>query len=165
MRCKLCCYDFFSFIHIFLFSIRKVLYCCNRTTKNCNRVKWWLDVLTCISSLTSNIYIFENAYLLSILFCDLAILFCKRVGRTKRCQVDIYKASTKKAQNSERFNLQIKIRNPWTLEWGSWHCTGDRDQDHPHGKEMQKNKMAVCGGLTNSCEKKRSEKQRRKGKI
>ena len=42
---------------------------------------------------------------------------------------------------------------------------GDRDQDHPHGKEMQKSKMAVWGGLTNSCEKKRSEKQRRKGKI
>ena len=30
---------------------------------------------------------------------------------------------------------------------------------------MQKNKMAVWGGLTNTCEKKRSEKQRRKGKI
>ena len=44
-------------------------------------------------------------------------------------------------------------------------CAGDRDQDHPHGKEMQKSKMAVRGGLTNSCEKKRSEKQRRKGKI
>ena len=28
-----------------------------------------------------------------------------------------------------------------------------------------KNKMAVWGGLTNSCEKKRSQKQRRKGKI
>ena len=41
----------------------------------------------------------------------------------------------------------------------------DRDQDHPHGKEMQKSKMAVWGGLTNSCEKKRSKKQRRKGKI
>ena len=27
---------------------------------------------------------------------------------------------------------------------------------------MQKRKMAVWGGLTNSCEKKRSEKQRRK---
>ena len=27
---------------------------------------------------------------------------------------------------------------------------------------MQKSKMAVWGGLTNSCEKKRSEKQRRK---
>ena len=37
--------------------------------------------------------------------------------------------------------------------------------DYPHGKEMQKSKMAVWGGLTNSCEKKRSEKQRRKGKI
>ena len=41
----------------------------------------------------------------------------------------------------------------------------DRDQDHPHGKEMQKSKMAVWRGLTNSCEKKRGEKQRRKGKI
>ena len=30
---------------------------------------------------------------------------------------------------------------------------------------MQKRKMAVWGGLTNSCEKKRSERQRRKGKI
>ena len=35
-------------------------------------------------------------------------------------------------------------------------------QDHPQEKEMQKSKMAVWGGLTNSCEKKRSEKQRRK---
>ena len=31
--------------------------------------------------------------------------------------------------------------------------------------EKQKGKMVVWGGLTNSCEKKRSEKQRRKGKI
>ena len=30
---------------------------------------------------------------------------------------------------------------------------------------MQKSKMAVWGGFTNSCEKKRSEKPRRKGKI
>ena len=30
---------------------------------------------------------------------------------------------------------------------------------------MQKSKMAVWGGLTNSCEEKRSEKLRRKGKI
>ena len=40
-----------------------------------------------------------------------------------------------------------------------------QDQDHPQEKEMQKSKMAVWGGLTNSCEKKRSKKQRRKGKI
>ena len=35
----------------------------------------------------------------------------------------------------------------------------------PMEKKMQKTKMAVWGGLTDSCEKKRSEKQRRKGKI
>ena len=38
-------------------------------------------------------------------------------------------------------------------------------QDHPHEKETQTSKMAVWGGLTNSCEKKRSKRQRRKGKI
>ena len=32
-------------------------------------------------------------------------------------------------------------------------------------KEMQKSKMAVWRGLTNNCEKERSEKQRSKGKI
>ena len=37
--------------------------------------------------------------------------------------------------------------------------------DHPQEKELQKGKMVVWGGLTNSCEKKRSKKQRRKGKI
>ena len=39
----------------------------------------------------------------------------------------------------------------------SWHCTGNRNQDHLQKKEMQKSNMAVWGGLTNSCEKKRSE--------
>ena len=32
-------------------------------------------------------------------------------------------------------------------------------------KRNAKGKMAVWGGLTNSCEKKRREKQRKKGKI
>ena len=32
-------------------------------------------------------------------------------------------------------------------------------------KRMQKSIMAVWGSLTNSCEKKRSKKQKRKGKI
>ena len=31
--------------------------------------------------------------------------------------------------------------------------------------KKKKNKMAVSGGFTNNCEKKRGEKQRRKGKI
>ena len=38
-------------------------------------------------------------------------------------------------------------------------------KDHPHRKEMYKSKMDIWGGFTNSCEKKRSEKQGRKGKI
>ena len=43
------------------------------------------------------------------------------------------------------------------------HCIGDRDQDHPQEKEMQKSKMAVWGGLTKSCEKKRNKaKEKRK---
>ena len=49
---------------------------------------------------------------------------------------------------------------------GSLHCTGDRDQDHPHGKEMQKSKMAVWGGLTIAVkrreEKSKGEKERYK---
>ena len=32
-------------------------------------------------------------------------------------------------------------------------------------KKCKKSKMALWGGLTNSCEKKRNEKKRRKGKI
>ena len=39
----------------------------------------------------------------------------------------------------------------------------NRDQDHPRGKEMQKSKMMVWGGLTNSYEKKRRKaKEKRK---
>ena len=43
--------------------------------------------------------------------------------------------------------------------------TGGSDQDHPQEKEMQKGKMVVLGGLIDIWEKRRSEKQRRKGKI
>ena len=35
----------------------------------------------------------------------------------------------------------------------------------PMEKKCKKKKMAVWGGLTHTCEKKRGEKQRRKGKI
>ena len=42
----------------------------------------------------------------------------------------------------------------------------DRNQDHPQEKEMQKSKMAVWGGLTNTCErreaKSKGEKERYK---
>ena len=51
----------------------------------------------------------------------------------------------------------------WTMDGGLWHCTGGSDQDHPQENEMQKGKMVVWGGLTNSWEKKR--RQRRKGNV
>ena len=43
------------------------------------------------------------------------------------------------------------------MDRGSWHCTGGSDQEHPQEKEMQKGKMVVWGGLTNSWEKKRNK--------
>ena len=33
------------------------------------------------------------------------------------------------------------------MDRGLWHCRGDRDQDNPQEKEMQKRKMPVWGGL------------------
>ena len=51
--------------------------------------------------------------------------------------------------------LDLIVSAWWTTDGGLWHCTGDRDQDHP--QEMQKSKMAVWGGLTNSYENKRIE--------
>ena len=51
------------------------------------------------------------------------------------------------------------------MDGGSWHCTGDRNQDHPQEKEMQRSKMAIWGGLTNNWKKKINKKQRRKWKI
>ena len=78
---------------------------------------------------------------------------------------------------SNPFDYTVEVRNRfkgldlidksawWTMDEGLWHCTEDRNQNHPQEKEMQKSKMSVWGGLTNSCEKKGSKKQRRKGKI
>ena len=67
-----------------------------------------------------------------------------------------------------------KISNPTHLYSYTHILRTCSDQDHPQEKEMQEGKIVVWGGLTNSREKKRherqkrkkrSEKQRRKGKI
>ena len=50
--------------------------------------------------------------------------------------------------------------------WTEVHDIVQDQQSRPSpSKEIQKDKMVVWGGLTNSCEKKRSERQRRKAKI
>ena len=62
--------------------------------------------------------------------------------------------------------LYLIDNSAWrTMDRGSWHCIGGSDQGHPQEKEMQKGKMLVWGGLRNSWERKRRERQRRKGKI
>ena len=90
----------------------------------------------------------------------------KKVGKTTRpFRYDL---------NQIPYDYTVEVRNRFKgldlidrvpNELWSWHCTGDRNQDHPQEKEILKCKMAVWGGLTNSCEKKGSKKQRRKGKI
>ena len=59
---------------------------------------------------------------------------------------------------TNRFKGLDLIRVPEEL-WtgGSWHCTGGRDQDHPQEKEMQKGKMVVWGGLTNSWKRRKAK--------
>ena len=92
----------------------------------------------------------------------------KKVGKTTRPfrydlnQIPYYY----RVEVRNRFKgLDLIDRVPDEL-WNEVHdIVQETDQDHPCGKEMQKSKMAVWGGLTNSCEKKRSKKQRRKGKI
>ena len=91
----------------------------------------------------------------------------KKVGKTTRpFRYDL---------NQTPYNYTVEVRNRFKglglieclKNYGWRFVTLYRRQGSrtPHGKEMQKSKMAVWGGLTNSCEKKRSEKQRRKGKI
>ena len=48
------------------------------------------------------------------------------------------------------------------MDGGSQHCTGDRDEDHPHGKEMQKAKW-LSGEALQIAVKRREVKS--KGKM
>ena len=67
------------------------------------------------------------------------------------------------ASSSPAFLMMYSILK--LMDRGSWHCIGGSNQDHLQEKEMQKGKMVVWGGLTKSWGKKRSKRQRRKGKI
>ena len=46
------------------------------------------------------------------------------------------------------------------MDEGLWHFTGGSDQDRPQEKEMQKGKMVVWGGITNSWEEKLKAKKK-----
>ena len=69
----------------------------------------------------------------------------KKVGKTTRpFRYDL---------NQIHYDYTVEVRNRFKgldliqclMNYGLslGHCIGDRDQDHPHGKEMQKSKMAV----------------------
>ena len=49
------------------------------------------------------------------------------------------------------------------MDGGSWHWTGDRDQDHPQEKEMQKSKMVVWGALQIAVKRKVKSKGEKEG--
>ena len=85
----------------------------------------------------------------------------KKVGKTTTpFRYDLHTANPLRLYSGSDKQIQ-GIRSDRQSAWrimdrGSWHYTGGRDQDHPQGKEMQKGKMVVGGGLTNSWERKRS---------
>ena len=91
----------------------------------------------------------------------------RKVGKTTR--------PFKYDLNQTPYDYRVKVRNRFKgLElidrvpdklWTEVHDIVQETGIKTIEKEMQKSKMAVWGGLTNSCEKKRGEKQRRKGKI
>ena len=71
----------------------------------------------------------------------------KNVGKTtKPFRYDLNQVPYDTVEVRNRFmGLDLIGRVPeelWT-EGDSRHCTGDREQDHPQEKEMQKSKMAV----------------------
>ena len=84
----------------------------------------------------------------------------KKVGKTTR--------PFRSELNQIPYNETVEVTNRFkgldlieclkNFGWRLWYCTRGSDQE----KEMQKGKMVVCGGFTNSWEKKRSERQRRK---
>ena len=93
----------------------------------------------------------------------------KKVGKTTRpFRYDL---------NQIPYDYTVEVRNRFTgldlidrVPDELWNEVRDIVQETgikiiPKKKKCKKSKMAVWGGLTNSCEKKKSKKQRRKGKI
>ena len=69
----------------------------------------------------------------------------KKVGETARpFRYDLNQIPCDYTEEvTNRFKVSDLTECLRTMDRGSWHCTGDRDQDHPQEKEMQKSKMAV----------------------
>ena len=95
----------------------------------------------------------------------------KKVGKTTR--------PFRNGLNQIPYNYAVEVRNRfkgldlidrvpdelWTEVRDIVQETGIKTIPMEKKCKKKKSNMAVWGGLTNNCEKKRSEKQRRKGKI
>ena len=69
----------------------------------------------------------------------------KKVGKTTRpFRYDLnqipYDYTVEVRNRFKGLDLIDRVPDELWTEWGLWHCTGDRDQDHPQEKEMQKAK-------------------------
>ena len=91
----------------------------------------------------------------------------KKVGKTTR--------SFRYDQNQIPYDYTVEVTNrfkgldliecPKNYGWRFTTLYRRQGSRHSQEKEMQKSKIVVRGGLTNSCEKKIRKRQRRKGKI
>ena len=84
------------------------------------------------------------------------MLKLKKVGKNT-----VYSRSEKQIQGI-RFDRQSAWR---TTDGGYGHCIGGSGQDHPQEKEMQKGKMLVWGGLTNTLKTREAESKGEKEKY
>ena len=79
--------------------------------------------------------------------CSLSISsFLKKAGKaTRPFRYDLnqipYDYTVEVTNRFKGLNLIGRVPEELWMEVPD--CTGDRDQDHPHGKEMQKSKMIV----------------------
>ena len=67
----------------------------------------------------------------------------KKVGKTTRP----FRYDLNQTPNNYGVEVRNRFKGVGLMNYGQrfMNSTGDRDQDHPHRKEMQKNKMAVLG--------------------
>ena len=91
----------------------------------------------------------------------------KKVGKTTRpFRYDLNQTSYDyTVEVTNRFKALDLIEYLMNYEWRFVTLYRRQGSRPSPWKEMKKSKMAVWGGLTKSCEKKKSEKQSRKGKI
>ena len=88
----------------------------------------------------------------------ISILSKKKYSFIKKNKTSLCSGSNKWIQG-----VRSDRQSAWrTMAGCSWHCTGDRDQDHIQEKEMQRGKMVVWGSLKVAEKRKEGKGKREK---